>query len=259
MPHARAGQPAIRTFAAGPDRGLRRIDPRMRVVVAAAFAVATVSLTGFGALGAALAAALALAVWARLPLRETARRVLAVDGFIILTLIMLPFTTPGEPLLTVWGLDASREGLAHAMVIALKANAVILALLALVGTLDEARLGHALGRLGVPSRLVQLFLMTVRYIEVLHQEYQRLRLAMRARGFRPRTDRHTLRSLGYLVGMLLVRSLERSERVLAAMKCRGFTGRFPLLDDLRTRPADWVFAVLALAAGAALVTADRLA
>ncbi|GAA0588472.1 cobalt ECF transporter T component CbiQ [Caenispirillum bisanense] len=259
MTDSRAGQTALRTFADGPLTGLRRIDPRMRLVAAAVFAFSTVALHEFRSLGVALAAAALLAAWARLPAAETARRVLAVDGFIVLTLIMLPFTTPGETLVTLWGFDASRQGLEHALRIALKANAVILALLALVGTLPETTLGHALARLRVPEKLVQLFLMTVRYIEVLHQEYGRLRTAMKARGFRPRTDRHTLTSLGYLIGMLLVRSLERSERVMAAMKCRGYTGRFPLLDDLRSRPADWLFLAALTAACLALLTADRLA
>lgn len=259
MTDSRPGQSALRTFAAGPATGLRRIDPRMRLVAAAAFAVATVTLTQVPALLAALAAALGLGAWARLPAVETARRVLAVDGFIVLTLVMLPFTTPGTPLVEVWGLTASREGLHHATLIALKANAVILALLALVGTVPETTLGHALARLHVPEKLVQIFLMTVRYIEVLHQEYLRLRTAMKARGFRPRTDLHTLRSLGWLIGMVLVRSLERSERVVAAMKCRGFTGRFPLLDDLRSGPGDWVFLGALLGLCGVLVAADRLA
>lgn len=259
MTDTRPGQRALRTFAAGPSTGLRRVDARMRIIAAAAFAVAVVSLTAVPSLLAALAGGLGLAAWARLPAAETARRVVAVDGFIVLTLVMLPFTTPGEPLFSLWGFPASREGLHHAILIALKANAVILALLALVGTVPETVLGHALARLKVPEKLVQLFLMTVRYIDVLHQEAMRLRTAMKARGFRPRTNLHTLRSLGWLVGMLLVRSLERSERVLAAMKCRGFTGRFPLLDDLRTTPADWVFLAGAVAACASLVMADRLA
>lgn len=259
MTATRHGQPAIRTFAAGPVTGLRRVDPRMRLVAALGFAVATVALGQIPALLTALAAALGLAAWARLPAAETARRVLAVDGFIVLTLVMLPFTTPGTALFEVWGWPASREGLHHATLIALKANAVILALLALVGTLPETTLGHALARLKVPEALVQLFLMTVRYVEVLHQEYQRLRTAMKARGFRPRTNLHTLRSLGWLVGMLLVRSLERSERVLAAMKCRGYTGRMPLLDDLRAGPADWAFLAAAAVLCLGLVTVDRLA
>ncbi|WP_404381129.1 cobalt ECF transporter T component CbiQ [Caenispirillum salinarum] len=263
MPTTRPGQPAIRSFADGPDAGPRRLDPRARVLAAVAFAVAVVALTGLPALVAAVGVAFGLAVWARLPLKETARRVAAMDGFILLTLVMLPFTTPPaagtEPLFTLWGLPASRGGLEHAVRIALKANAVILALLALVGTMRETVLGHALGRLGVPAKLVTLFLMTVRYIEVLHAEYGRLRWAMKARGFRPRTDLHTLKSLGHLVGMLLVRSLERSERVLAAMKCRGYTGRLPLLDTLRAGPADWAFGAAAAIGCVVLVAADRLA
>jgi cobalt/nickel transport system permease protein len=53
---------------------------------------------------------------------------------------------------------------------------------------------------------------------------------MRARAFVAGSNRHTWRSLGWLLGMLLVRSLERSRRILAAMKCRGFSGRFYLVN-----------------------------
>ena len=61
---------------------------------------------------------------------------------------------------------------------------------------------------------------------------------MKMRGFRPRMNWHTYRTYGYLVGMLLVRSLERSERIVAAMKCRGFRGRFYLLDHFAFSSAD---------------------
>ena len=67
--------------------------------------------------------------------------------------------------------------------------------------------------------------------------------AMRARAFRPRADRRTWRALGWLLGMLMVRSFERAERVAGAMKCRGFDGTFHLMDDLRAGPRDALFAV----------------
>lgn len=226
---------------------LRRLDPKIRLVAALVFAVAVVTVHSFAALGLGLVFALGLLAVARLPAAATLRKVIAVDGFIVVLLATLPFTTPGTPVFTLWGLDASAEGFAHAVRIALKANAVMLALLSLVGTLEEPELGHALARLRVPEKLVALFLMTARYIHVLAEEYHRLRTAMKARGFRPRLDLHTLRSLGYLVGMLLVRALERSERVLAAMKCRGYTGRYPVLSDRQPGIADMEFsAVLAV-------------
>jgi cobalt/nickel transport system permease protein len=152
---------------------------------------------------------------------------------------------------------ASEAGCLRAAAIALKANAILVAALALLGTLDASRVGHALHRLHVPASLVQLFLFTVRYLGRLEEEFARLRKAMRARAFRPRSDRHSWRSLGQLAGMLLVRSAARAERVMQAMRCRAFTGRLHVLDELRWRAADGVFAAVFGLGIAGLVTLDR--
>lgn len=221
---------------------LSRIDPRARIVAAAGFAVVTVALSQLAALVAAMVLALALMWAARLPAGPTLRRMAAVDGFILFLLVMLPFTTPGAPLFRVMGFPASLEGVLRAVEIALTANAVILALMALVGTLEPVVVGHALHALRCPERLVQLMMFTIRYISVLHEEYLRMRNAMRARGFKASNSLHTLRSFGYLVGMMLVRAIERSERIMGAMKCRGFAGRFSVLETFRFARRDAVFA-----------------
>ena len=98
----------------------------------------------------------------------------------------------------------------------------------------------------VPAGLSHLFLFTVRYLDVLHGEYLRLRGAMKVRCFRPRMDAHTYRSLGNLLGMLLVRGYDRSERILAAMTCRGFQGRFYLLDHFRFQLRDSIFCLVSV-------------
>lgn len=103
-------------------------------------------------------------------------------------------------------------------------------------------MGHALFALKTPARLVHLMMFTIRYIDVLREEYQRLRTSMKLRGFRPRSNWHTYRSYGYLVGMMLVRAIERSERILTAMKCRGFNGRITLLEGFQLRRSDLAFA-----------------
>lgn len=228
---------------------MRILDPRSRVLAACAFALVVVALGQPASAGLALALAVAAAVPARLEFRQTLRRLIALDGFIILAVAMLPFTVPGEAWITVLGLDASREGATQALLIVLKANAVVLMVLALIGALEPVRLGHALGRLGLPDTLVQVMLFTLRYLDVLEHEYRRLRIAMRARAFRLGANIHTWRSVGYLFGMLLVRGIERSERVVAAMRCRGFDGVFrPLAPVERFGHADAVFAFATLAA-----------
>lgn len=243
------------TFTAAP---LDRLDPRTRVLAAAAFCVAVSLLqTGVG-LAAALLCAAGLTAAAGLPAKTVLRRLAALEGFLLAGVAALPFAVPGEPAFTLFGLVASQPGLERAGLILGKATAAALAAAALLGALEPVALGRALARLGAPDKLTHLYLFTARYIHVLLREYRRLTLAMKARGFRPGCNRHTWRTYGWLFGMLTVRSLERADRVLAAMRCRGFDGRLlPLTEDRPFRLPDGVFAALALgvAAAAASVSA----
>lgn len=220
-----------------------RLDPRLRVIVVSVFALLVVLSDSFAVLSLGLVTAVAMAVLAQLNFKRTLRRVIAMDMFMIFLIVMLPFTTPGEALFTVAGFPASKEGFIHALKIALKANAVVFCLLALVGTMSATTLGHAMAHLRVPDKLVHLLLFTVRYLDVIGQEYKRMRRAMQARAFVMQANLHTWRSVGYLVGMLLVHSLERSERIMDAMKCRGYKGKFYLMDDMTLQRPDFMFMV----------------
>lgn len=234
------------------ESGMNRFDPRGRIIAAVLFAVVVASLDAIGPLCLGLLAAGALLLISALPLWGTLKRMVMMDAFVIVIIVLLPFTVAGTPLFTVGGFPASAEGLAQAGRIALKANAIVLTLMALVGSMEPTTLGHALSRLRVPGALVQLMLFMVRYIDVIHQEYAQLRTAMVCRAFRPRSNLHTYRSYGYLVGMLLVRALDRSERIVGAMKCRGFTGTFVIWDDMKWHRRDTVFILCCVVALAGL-------
>jgi cobalt/nickel transport system permease protein len=229
----------------------------VRVLATLAFAVAVVTLERLPSAACALAASALAAALFRVEAASALRRLAAAQLSLALLLVTLPFSIPGEPLLRVGPLAASRAGCLRAAVIALEANAILVAALALLGTLDAARLGHALHRLRAPAPLVHLLLFTVRYLGLLEAELARLFGAMRARAFRPRGDLHTWRSLGLLAGVLLVRSAARAERVTEAMRCRGFTGRLFVLDELRWCAADAVFAATLGLGIAGLVALDR--
>ena len=249
---------ALRTATARVPVWLDRTHARLRLVMASALALSIVSLEDWRILGLALLGAVVLAVAGGLRPATAGRRLLAFEGLMLVLLVLLPFSVPGRELFSIGPYAASQEGLERAVVLVLRANAVVLSLMTLVGTLEPVRFGHALAGLGVPDKLVHLLLFTVRYLAVLEQEFRRLRQAMRARGFVARSDRHTWRSLGWLIGMLLVRSMERSQRILAAMRCRGFDGRLPLLELERWRRHDTWIAVLALPVPALLPLLERL-
>ncbi len=222
------------------------VDPRTRIATAVLFSVVVAAANDLLTLGVALAmAALGTAITGMRPLGAI-KRLVPVNIFALFIILLLPFSSGQSPLVAFGPVQYSKEGLLLAMTIALKANAIVLWIMVLLGTLDIITLGHALRHLGVPEKLTHLLLFTVRYLDVLHGEYLRLRTAMKIRGFRPRVSAHTYRTYGYLVGMLLVRSLDRSERIVAAMKCRGFRGRFYLLDHFALSRRDVWFAAATL-------------
>ena len=244
--------------AEGPRAGalLSGVDPALRIVASFAFAFLVVLTDGMAGLVAAVALAIAALAAVGCGGARIWRAVAAVDGSMLLVIATLPFTTPGRPIFALAGFEASFEGLEHGLAIALKANAVTLMALALLGGAELPEIGHALRRLGAPAKLTHLLLMTVRYIEVLGREYRRLRAAMTVRGFRMGFNLHSWRSLGHLFGMLFARSFDRAARIGAAMRCRGFNGEFPRLEAPACASRNAAF--LALSGGAlALLSALR--
>jgi cobalt/nickel transport system permease protein len=209
---------------------LASIDPRARMIAAVVLSIVIALEQRLSAAALALAAAVLAAVLARLSPVTLLKRLAPLEVLLAALIVLLSLSTLRSPLST------PHSPLLLGCLIALKANAVVLGLLALSAGMDAMALGHALGHLGVPRKLTHLSLLSIRYLDVLHREYRRLRAAMKVRCFRPRADLHTYRSYGYLVGMLLVHSFDRSERILAAMKCRGFRGRFHVLDHFSFSP-----------------------
>ena len=235
-----------------------KIDPRVRIITTIALAIVVVSFASWQAVTATILFALTLMTFSAPDWRKSLRRILAMDGFILVTLVLLPFTYPGDAMFTLWGFDASWQGLYRAIMIALKANAVMCGIIAFLGNLSSTELGRGMTGLYLPTKLTTLMMFTVRYIDVLHHEYLRLRQSMRARAFRLKTNRHSWKMIGYLVGMLLVRAHERSERIIWAMKCRGFHGHYHFARLPRLAVRDVVFGLAMLAVLGALITLEVL-
>ncbi len=237
---------------------LDRIDPRARIVAALAFSLlAAVANRPVTVLAALVLAVLGTAI-SGLQFGTILRRLVPVNVFMLLLIALMPLASGGRELGSLGPLHYGEEGLRLALTIAVKGNAIVLMLVALLGSLDITTVGHALNHLRVPDKLTHLLLFTVRYLDVLRHEYERLNAAMRLRGFHPRANTHTYRTYGHLIGMLLVRSLDRSERVVAAMKCRGFRGHFYLLDHFHFSRCDVPFALAAVFSLAALAWLEWL-
>ncbi|MFC1868285.1 cobalt ECF transporter T component CbiQ [Thermodesulfobacteriota bacterium] len=227
---------------------IHRLDPRVKTAAAWVFSVVVAVSDRFPALVFSIFIALALAGLARLSLKILLSRLLLVNILIFLIWIFIPFTIEGKPLFSLGPLTATMDGVIYSAMITIKSNSIILALIALTATMPVFTLGRAMKHLYVPSKIVHLFLFTYRYIHAIHREYRRLMDAISIRGFQPGTNMHTYRTYAYLIGMLLVKSYDRAERVRAAMLCRGFRGRFYDLSEFSLKSADLITMLIMLLA-----------
>ena len=242
------------------DAPLSRIDPRWKLAaLVPAGAVAGALLTPGAAL-AALAGAAVMVGLARLPPRWYAVRVGSLLLLLALFLVLLPFIDHGaEERWELGPLSLSPRGLTLALVLLAKAIALLSLLLAVATTAPTDVYLKALHALCVPGAIVQITALTVRYLAVVLEEFATLRVALRVRGYRQRLSLVSLRTVGHVAGMLVIRSSERAERVAQALRCRGFEGRFQSLTTFRTRGVDVLFWLGVVATAGALLTWDLVA
>lgn len=226
------------------------LDPRVKIIVVALFSVTVAISSKFSALLPALTISLFLVAMARLPIKKVFYRVLLVNGLILFLWFVLPFTYNGEKLFTIGPFSATKQGILLASQITVKSNSILLCMIALLSTTPIFSLGQAMGQLCLPDKITHLFLFTFRYTHVIYKEYRRLITAMKMRGFVPGTTMHTYKSYAYLVGMLLVRSYDRAERIHKAMRCRGFNKKYHSLTQFSLKTED----ILCLALMSALIS-----
>ena len=235
------------------DSFLHKLNPRVKIVVALLFsAIVAVTDRSTPLLGDLLFA-VGLIVIAKLKIREVILRLLVVNSFTLLLWIMLPFTFSGEKIYILNSLDVSREGIKYAFLLTIKSNSIILVGIALLSTSSIYNLVHALRHLYLPDKLVQLSFFSYRYIHTIHSEYIRLNNALKVRGFKAQTNFHTYKTYAYLVGMMLVRSYDRSKRVYNAMLCRGFKGKFWTLNHFSFKKSDLVGGIVMISCIVGLV------
>lgn len=216
---------------AAQDSAVHRLDPRAKILTTIVFLVAVVSFDKYE-IAALLPFALypvTLAALGRMPLGYLARRVLAVAPFAVLVGIANPFFDR-EVALRLGSLEVTGGWVSFTSIL-VRFCLTISTAFVLIATTSFAGLCFGLQKLGVPRVFTVQLLLLYRYLFVLGEEAVRLVRARALRSFGHRGQ--GVRVYGSLVGHMLLRTLDRAQRIHLAMLCRGFTGELRLLRPLR--------------------------
>ena len=205
---------------------VHRAPAHLKILALLAFAIVVVATPRDAyPLFAAYAVLLGVVVGvSRVPPTYLLKRTVVEIPFVVFALL-LPFVATG-PQTEVLGVSVSEHGLQAGIALLVKGTLGVLASLTLAATTEPNDLLLGLERLRLPQQLVQIMAFMVRYLDVVTDEMQRMKVARESRGFSARNPRHWP-VLARSAGALFIRSYERGERVHLAMLSRGYTGRMP--------------------------------
>lgn len=175
----------------------------------------------YGAYAVELLVLLGVIAVARVPYGYLAKRMVVEVPFVVFALLM-PFVAHG-PRTEILGVTVAEQGVIAGVALLIKGSLGVLASLTLAATTEATDVLRGLERLRMPQLLVQIIGFMIRYLDVVTAELGRMTVAMRSRGFEPRSPRHWP-YLARTLGALFVRSYERGERVHLAMLSRGYDG-----------------------------------
>lgn len=235
---------------------IQQWDPRVKILSLGFFILVTALLKSLPVAYMSLIVALIILKISNLPLHFVSHSMKWVVMFLLPFFIMLPFSYPGEGVFYVVGFPFTWEGLRLALLIFVKAVAIVLTTHAIFGSSRFDVSMVALQRLKCPKVIVQMILFTYRYIFVFIDEMKRMEKAIRSRGFVMKTDMKTLKTMANFIGTLLIRSFERTTRVYNAMQSKGYQGELHSLITFMSNKKDFAKAFFIAFVAISLLVAE---
>jgi len=231
---------------AGADSFVHRMDTRVKLLATALFTVLVVSFPKYeiAALTPFFVFPVAMAAAGGIPGRLIVKKVLAVSPFALIVGIFNPVLDT-EPMLSVGGLVLSGGWISYISIL-IRFILTVSAGLLLVATTSFPGVCDGLEDFGVPRVFVVQLMFLYRYLFVLADEAGTMLRAHSARSVKGRgvAPHHFV----HMLGTLFLRTVDRSERIYAAMLSRGFDGRIRMLRAKQLRFSDGLFLMAACAA-----------
>ena len=196
------------------------------------------------------------AIAAKLSLRTLLSRAVIEIPFIFFAILM-PFFGKGDQI-EVGPFNLYIDGIEAALSIVAKGTLGVLTAVILSTSTTAREILRGLERLKLPRMMVQIATFMLRYINVISDEMERMKVARESRGFEAKGIQHW-KILATVAAALFIRSYERGERIHLAMLSRGYAGELPQEQRRKIASTQWFTALsLPIAALTIFITTTLL-
>jgi len=226
---------------------LQCIEPKSKLI-GILFFILTVSIVkGISILFSFSVFSVILAAASSIGIIPFVRRVwLFIPFFAGLIAIPAVFITPGEPLLSFFGLIITRQGMISAITFVLRVAASVSFIVLLILTTKWDHIMKALRVFRIPPLFVLILSMTYRYIYLLLSTVEDMYIALLSRTIKGHSRKEGQKWVAGRIGFLFHKSRRLSEDVYDAMVSRGFDGEVRVMDNFRMKMRDYVWLSLSI-------------
>jgi len=241
---------------------LQRIDPRVKLVTLALFAVTFSLVHSVWVLLALIGLTCVFAALSRVGVTAFVRKVWLSAGllaFLIALPSALAWFTPGAVAFTLGPLTFTQPGLMGVATLVARVAAAAGFALLVIWTMRWSDLLRALSALRLPDVVVATLGMAQKQILTLLRTVEQIHLARESRTLTLGTTKENRDWVTERMAFVLRKSMKTADDVYDAMLARGYTGGMPSLRRLRVGTSDWVWLAASVALCAAALAASRMA
>ena len=215
---------------------IHQLDPRAKLLTTLVFITTVVSFGKYeiSALLPFFVYPVVMAAMGNLPPAYLFKKILLVSPFAVLIGVFNPLIDR-DILINLGDIRIAGGWVSFASIL-IRFSLTVGAALVLIAVTGFNAVCMALQKLGVPKVFVVQLLFLHRYMFVLVAEASRM---VRARSLRSvGSSGAGIKTYGPLVGHLLLRTMDRAQRIHLAMSCRGFDGQIRIMKPLKIRPIE---------------------
>ena len=213
---------------------IHRLDPRVKLLATIVFIV---SLFTFSSVSSYIVATVFLVTVIRMskvPFRFIVKGLKAIFILMLITVMFNLFLTPGEPLVKIWKLTITREGLRTALFMAVRLVYLVIgsSVMTLTTTPNNLTDGMEKGlgflrKIHVPVHEIAMMMsIALRFIPILMEETDKIMKAQMARGadFESGNLIQRAKNLIPILVPLFISAFRRANDLAMAMEARGYHG-----------------------------------
>lgn len=216
------------------DSVIHRLDPRVKLGTTLLFIISLFALKG--AAGYAVAALfLALVIkLSKVPFKFMVKGMKAIVFLLLITIVFNLFLTPGEPLVSIWKLTITKQGLSMAVLLSVRLSFLIIGSSVMTLTTTPSQLTDGMEKMLSPLKKIKvpvhevamMMSIALRFIPILMEETDKIMKAQLARcaDFESGNLIKKAKSLVPLLVPLFIAAFRRANDLAMAMEARCYRG-----------------------------------